>query len=680
MVNLWSSLCTLGLATTSIVTSIQHEVLPSSAPGLRSYTATAGFPTALFSSYYVPPSPTQQPQPVIFNLLLNQPFPANLTDPKNLPEERPDPAVFPAPLSKTPPSDPDKVYQDAIDGVNQILQRNESSCEMCKKGLLIGKSLAQLLPERVPVAMIELCQTTGFAEKSRCEVDYRANNLGQVWTQVLAYADVAGQDGDYICNFVGTFCPLPPANTPDTTFLFPKPKPKNAKAVAPSGNRTKVLHLSDIHLDPRYLVGAEANCTLAGLCCRMGKKNSDVPKGQQSIPAPLYGDDHCDTPFNLLAAALESIGPLSGVSAKDSFGWTIFTGDMVCHDSSWHLSRAFTEYSETTIFDMIKSYINGPVFPVLGNHDSSPGMESQHALPWASGQQFNWNHKLIASLWQHKGWIDSKTADQARLHYGGYSVKNQLGLRIITLNSDFWYVANIFNFINTTNPDLSGTFDFLIKELQAAEDVGERVWILGHVPTGSDGSNAMVNPSNICHAIIDRYSPHVIANVFVGHTHTDAFHIYYSGTGREKTAAKALTPSWIGPSITPHGGFNPAFRLYEVDTGSFDVMEAYTFIADTSTFASLPENAGPVFKLEYSTRDAYPVVPSWPVDAPLNATFWHEVTVAMEKNHSLVELYTALEVKSSGREKKCETPACAKAKICQMRSSNAEIGRKCPKP
>ena len=39
---------------------------------------------------------------------------------------------------------------------------------------------------------------------------------------------------------------------------------------------------------------------------------------------------------------------------------------------------------------------------------------------------------------------------------------------------------------------------FLTDELQAAEDAGERVWIVGHVLSGWDGSNPLVNPTNLC--------------------------------------------------------------------------------------------------------------------------------------------------------------------------------------
>lgn len=48
---------------------------------------------------------------------------------------------------------------------------------------------------------------------------------------------------------------------------------------------------------------------------------------------------------------------------------------------------------------------------------------------------------------------------------------------------------------NTTNPDNSGNLKFLAQELQEAEDKGERVWILGHVLTGWDGSNPLPNPT-----------------------------------------------------------------------------------------------------------------------------------------------------------------------------------------
>ena len=233
------------------------------------------------------------------------------------------------------------------------------------------------------------------------------------------------------------------------------------------------------------------------------------------------------------------------------------------------------------------------------------------------------------------------------------------------------------NYINTANPDVSGMQAFLISELQAAEDAGERVWILGHVLTGWDGSNPLPNPTNLFYQIVDRYSPHVIANVFFGHTHEDEIMIYYANNGTQQTSQNALTPGWIGPSVTPLTNLNSGFRMYEVDTGNFEIYDAYTFYSDVSSFPALnATQSGPTFKYEYSTREAYNI--SWPSTAPLNATYWHAVTEAMENDITLVEKFNTFQGKTSIKTPNCTNTDCQKAKICYMRSGSAALGRSCP--
>jgi hypothetical protein len=287
---------------------------------------------------------------------------------------------------------------------------------------------------------------------------------------------------------------------------------------------------------------------------------------------------------------------------------------------------------------MFKTYLNGPVFAALGNHDSNPeAIDSPHNLPGPLGplgQQQSRNYDHTASLWQHEGWIDKQTAEEERFHYCGYPIKNHLGLRVITFNTDFWYRSNFLTFVNTTNPENSGIFSWSIDELQAAEDAGERVWIIGHVLSGWDGSNPLPNPTDLFYQIIDCYSPHVIANIFFGHTHEDQIMVYYANNGTDRSAGNALITGWIGPSVTPLNDLNPGFRLYEVDTGDFNIYDAWTFYSPVNSFPNLT-TTGPMFSLEYSTRDTYGPAAKWPEDAPLNATFWHSVTEAMERNRTL---------------------------------------------
>ncbi|KAE8354800.1 Metallo-dependent phosphatase-like protein [Aspergillus coremiiformis] len=674
------------IATQAVMAGVSASLADTSAvsslPGASSYVAPVGFPTSAFSSYYVlPAKPTQEPQPIIYDPVLNVTFPYNLTNPDTIPTENNDPIFFPEPSVNLSDSQQDALIQAVVANVTRIITANNTNgnCNTCKAALAAAKPAALFAPTLVPETMVSLCKNFKFQSADACEQKYAAAAFGAVWTQVLAYADVEGLDGDYICNSLSsTFCSQPQTSPLNLTGLFPKPKPANPHVPRPNGERVKVLHLSDFHLDPRYAVHSEANCS-SGMCCRTNLFNSK-PEDPVILPASAYGSYKCDTPYDLGLAALEAVGPLTGTDkSKNPLAFSLYTGDLVSHDNpSTQVDRAYTMYTETSVYGMLKSYLSGPVFAALGNHDTSPdNIDSPHSLPGPLGQQQSWNYDHVAGLWRHEGWIDDAAVKEARLHYGAYSIKSHLGLRIITFNTDFWYKANYLNLINTTNPDNSGIFAWMISELQEAEDRGERVWLVGHVLSGWDGSNPLPNPTNLFYQIVDRYSPHVIANIFFGHTHEDQFMVYYANNGTVQNTDTALTTGWIGPSITPLTNLNSGFRLYEVDTGDFNIYEAYTFFSNVSDFSSLTET-GPVYRFEYSTRDTYGPAAGWDQDAPLNATFWHRVTEAMEKDGDLVTLQNELQGRMSVKSPQCTSKECQKAKICYMRSGSVALGQQCP--
>lgn len=233
------------------------------------------------------------------------------------------------------------------------------------------------------------------------------------------------------------------------------------------------------------------------------------------------------------------------------------------------------------------------------------------------------------------------------------------------------------NLVNTTEPDNSGVFSWMIEELQKAEGHGERVWLFGHVPSGWDGYDPLPDPTNIFYQIGGRYSPHVIAEIFFGHNHEDQFMIYHANNGTVQNADTVLATGWLGPSVTPLTNVNSAFRMYEVDTGNFNVYEAYTFFSNVSEYSGL-HGKGPTFQLEYSTRDTYNPAAGWDEKAPLNATFWHRVTEAMDEDGELVTLHNYLQGRKSVKSPVCNTPECRRAKICYMRSGSTALGYRCP--
>lgn len=70
----------------------------------------------------------------------------------------------------------------------------------------------------------------------------------------------------------------------------------------------------------------------------------------------------------------------------------------------------------------------------------SRAQDSPHSLGGSLTNQFSWNYDHVAGLWEHEGWLNGSAITQARAHYGAYSVRRSDGLRIITINTDFWYV------------------------------------------------------------------------------------------------------------------------------------------------------------------------------------------------------------------------------------------------
>ena len=355
-------------AFSSLTALTNSQQLDPSVPGSSAYTVSAGFPTSAFSSYWQRPVATQEPQPALYDPVLNITFPLNLTNPDTIPTVDNDPIFYPQPTANISNSTAEALLQGAFKNISSIILGDTvvGNCSKCQASLGVAKVLAQNAPTRVPTLLVQLCETFKFSSNATCTDNYAATSFGAIWTQVLALADVTGLDGQYICNDLSsTFCPTPKTSPLNVTSLFPRPKPTNVSIPVASGKRVKVLHLSDFHLDPRYSAGSEANCT-AGLCCRTNVHAAGADVGQITLPAPLYGAYECDTPYYLGLAALQAIAPLTGTSGPKSAAWTIYTGDLVSHDSQNQLSRAYTEYAETSVYDLFKEYIGSPVFPVLG--------------------------------------------------------------------------------------------------------------------------------------------------------------------------------------------------------------------------------------------------------------------------------------------------------------------------
>ena len=204
--------------------------LPSNALtyGPSSYAPPGVFPTSLYNSYYNNPTATSaQPQPVIsdpvlvricanfckiLNVLMHVHStryillgsPTRTTYPRCVMSRSASLAILivlaqndtqdPHPLP--PRASDDSLLQTAIGQVKWLFANTaiaNNTCTLCIAALQIGKLLSLAAPEQGPAFSVFLCQQ--FQISSTCNTTYTATTYGSVLTQVLAFANVSGYDG-----------------------------------------------------------------------------------------------------------------------------------------------------------------------------------------------------------------------------------------------------------------------------------------------------------------------------------------------------------------------------------------------------------------------------------------------------------------------------------------------------
>lgn len=580
------------------------------------------------------------------------------------------------------------------------------SCEKCKSRLLYGKAIAISRPDLIPTIFEQWCLNTGNFSATTCATNYHRNTAdnsttGSNFADLLTLIDPLSIDAEYWCAYkAGGQCKAPelPQNL-SIAHLWNNTKPDKAyNVLTPGSDIMKILHISDFHIELDYTVGAEANCTTS-MCCTPHSKaaknavsanqtsiddlytalfkgsyydlDGTYHKGEKitalhniSVPATTFGNYECDAPEVLINSSLHSIADFQ-ISNNISFDFAIFTGDLVDHDEIKYTSYEQCIEAETVIFNDIKNVFDlMPIYPVLGNHDTFPYGQ---LAPQKSGFQskFDWNADLMADLWMDYDWIDIDEAQEAKTHYTGYSVNTKSGLKVIAFNSNAWYQKNEYAYINTVeDPDYFGTFEFLVNELLESEAKDQRVWIIFHIPV----SQTMLPPqAKLFTELVERFSPYTIAHIFNGHTHRDEFQILYqnnNGTVESKKESELINFTWITQAVTPWVENNPAWRYYEIDTETFQVMDVHNYY--TRLNETFTTEAEPVWEYLYSPRDAYPV--EWPKTSPLNATYWHRVYQNMLSDVSVLQTYEGNAKRWSPYTSNCDANGVCDWDLCYVSS------------
>jgi hypothetical protein len=137
---------------------------------------------------------------------------------------------------------------------------------------------------------------------------------------------------------------------------------------------------------------------------------------------------------------------------------------------------------------------------------------------------------------------------------------------------------------------------WLEDTLRFAEKNNESVFIIGHIPPGSNYFNS--EASRRYNVLIDRFS-NIISGQFFGHAHNDEFKIINEYYDEEKIAGIVHTCG----SLTTNAFRNPGFRVYNMDDNN--VLKDYSLLYFNVTKANVNENVLPQFEIGYTASELF---------------------------------------------------------------------------
>eukprot|EP01132_Coremiostelium_polycephalum_P005700 gene5700-7094_t len=472
----------------------------------------------------------------------------------------------------------------------------------------------------------------------------------------LTFDVIDADTPDNICGFIG-YCPYSPEYQGNVTF--PKPKPPHIPPVPPpKDSPTKtILHLSDIHMDTQYVAGMNNDCG-EPLCCRAVNG-----PGTGSKAAGKWGDYHCDINELLLISMFDFIQQ----EFPNGFDYIFWTGDNPPHDV-WMQSHGTQLNATARLTNFLLKYFPQPntkVFPSIGNHEGVP----VNSFPLPTGPNSSWLYNQLAVDWSQ--WLDDQAIET--LKYGGYyTMSMEPGFfRVISLNMNWCNNQNTWLIVNAT--DAANMIQWTIDTLQASEDIGEKVFIVGHIPPGT--SDCIDIWSQRFYQVVNRYED-TILGTFYGHTHNDQFELFYTPPSlvTDKSAnppipSRATAIAYVTPSVTTFTNQNPSFRVYTIDANSYYPMESSTYHVDINSANS---NDKPEWKLEYNATTAYNMPNLLPES-------WSQLISNFSSNRQfLQDTYYNFTYSSSPYplKNKCET-SCSLSKICEMKSGTHSLYKQC---
>ncbi|KRX45026.1 Sphingomyelin phosphodiesterase [Trichinella murrelli] len=433
----------------------------------------------------------------------------------------------------------------------------------------------------------------------------------------------------------------------------PKPPVQPRQQPKPDQPVLRVLHLADIHFDPQYAQGSEADCN-DPLCCH---KNSTKKSMKVKQAAGRWGTAGlCDLPIKTMILLFEHL------QDEAEFDYVIWTGDLPPHNV-WNQTRNGQLHAYEYLLQLFNEYLpNKLIFSALGNHESAPADSfPPHFKTLPNKYSISWLYNALAEGWSATVDPEQKEAVQDSVkRRASYVVEVKPGFRIISVNTNYCIKTNYWLYLNETDPD--GTLSWLAEELQKAENEGAKVHIIGHIPPGHE--TCLKEWSRNYNIIAQRYE-NVIRAQFFGHTHSDSFTVSYDRSGSDVRPSNVM---FVAPSVTTFAYCLPAYRIYTIDgvheNSTWEVLDIETYILNVTEANQTGER--PKWKLSYRFKETYGLKSILPDQMD-------NLIRRFSTNDTVFDIY----LKHYNRVDEECGKSCRKARLCELLSSNSAAYATC---
>jgi sphingomyelin phosphodiesterase acid-like 3 len=369
--------------------------------------------------------------------------------------------------------------------------------------------------------------------------------------------------------------------------------------------------ISDIHFDP-FHDPAKVPQLVAAPVSQWASILSTAPSpDQQQAFASLQktcDTRGVDTPYALLESSLKAMQ----TSQPDAKFITI-TGDLIAHSFSCKYTtlvpesngagsngaggnpagyQAFVLKTIAFVLQQLRSGFPGvPIYTALGNNDTACGdyqLDPDSAFLAETG-------KLIAEDLPASQRSQAVRAFAAGGYYSVAMAAPMRDTRLIVVNDLFRSpkYRTCAGASSSAGADIEMTW--LEKELEEAQHLRQKVWVIGHIPPGIDPYSTVSKFKDVCGKddpvmflssdkmanLLIEHAAEVRLAIFA-HTHMDEIRLLSPQDDTQAPSSQSVALR-IVPSISPVDGNNPSFTIARIDPASSVLQDDKVIAASNQT-------------------------------------------------------------------------------------------------